>query len=35
MVETTLNILGLLFIGIGASIAARAVIISENQASLL
>jgi hypothetical protein len=35
MVETALNILGLLFTGIGASIAARAVIISENQASLL
>jgi hypothetical protein len=35
MVETGLNILGLLFTGIGASIAARAVIISENQVSLL
>jgi hypothetical protein len=35
MVETALNILGLLFTGIGASIASRAVIISEKQANLL
>jgi hypothetical protein len=35
MVETALNILGLLFTGIGASIAARAVIISEKEANLI
>jgi len=35
MIETALNILALLFIGIGASIAARAVVISESQAHLL
>jgi hypothetical protein len=35
MIETSLNFLGLLLIGFGAYITARAVIISDEQAELL